>query len=210
LGIANGLSSGFGMFARFLPRLAPRLIDWTFLISRPLRSTPTPESRSLTATTSRSASEHRDWYSVPSVRRLGTLPLATFRACDPDRRISARLLTFRARAADQAHAAFTPGTTWPITGHPPGPSRENSQTPRFRCHLDIPNDASTAHAHPKAREGRFLERLPGPHLTRSSAPSPYRSPRRSSANAAQGGLAPSPEGRRRRANKPPSPAQHRL
>ena len=37
-----------------------------------------------------------------------------------------------------------------------------------------------------------------------------RSPRRSSTNAASGGLAPSPEGRRRRANKPPSPAQHRL
>jgi hypothetical protein len=56
----------------------------------------------------------------------------------------------------------------------------------------------------------LLERLPGPHLTRSSAPSPDRSPRRSSANAASGGLTPPPEGRRRRANKPPSPAQHRL
>ena len=44
----------------------------------------------------------------------------------------------------------------------------------------------------------------------SSAPSPCRSPRRSSANAAQGGLTPPPEGRRRRANKPPSLAQHRL
>ena len=39
---------------------------------------------------------------------------------------------------------------------------------------------------------------------------PDRSPRRSSANAAPGGLTPTPEGRRRRANKPPSLAQLRL
>jgi hypothetical protein len=58
--------------------------------------------------------------------------------------------------------------------------------------------------------GRFLERLPGPHLTRQARLLPDRSPRRSSANAARGGLAPSPEGRRWRANKPPSLAQHRL
>src|SRR5215218_6396261 len=57
-------------------------------------------------------------YSVPSGFRLGTLPLATLEACDPGRRIDARLLTFRARAADQAHAAYTPGTTWPVTGTP--------------------------------------------------------------------------------------------
>ena len=47
--------------------------------------------------------------------RLGTLPLATCGACDPGRRIDARLLTFRARAADQDHAASTPDTTWPAT-----------------------------------------------------------------------------------------------
>ena len=74
--------------------------------------------------------------------------LATLKASDPGRHIDARLLAFRARAADQAHAAFTPGTAWPVIGHPPGSSRENSQTPRFRCHLDFANDASTAHAHP--------------------------------------------------------------
>jgi hypothetical protein len=37
----------------------PRLNESTFLISRPLRLTPTPESRSLAATTGRSASERR-------------------------------------------------------------------------------------------------------------------------------------------------------
>ena len=142
---------------------------------------------------------------------LGTLPLTTLEACDPGRRIDARLLTFRARAADQAHAAFTPGTAWPVIGTParlitreqPDPSL--SMPPRFV--LTTPQRRTPA---PRAPGRALLERLPGPHLTRSSAPSPCRSPRRSSANAAQGGLAPSPEGRRRRANKPPSPAQHRL
>jgi predicted MFS family arabinose efflux permease len=38
-------------------------------------------------------------------------------------RIGARLLTFHARAADQAHVASMPGTTWPVSGHPPGSSR---------------------------------------------------------------------------------------
>src|SRR4051794_4686345 len=47
------------MFARFLPRLRPRLIDRTFRISRPLGSTATPASSGFTATTGRSASERR-------------------------------------------------------------------------------------------------------------------------------------------------------
>jgi hypothetical protein len=130
---------------------------------------------------------------MPSGVRLGTLPLATLKAYDPGRRIDARLLTFRARAADQAHAAFTPGTAWPVIGHPPGSSQANSQTPRFRCHLDFANDASTAHAHPRVPGRALLKRLPGPHPTRSSAPSPCRSPRRSSANATQAVWRPPPK-----------------
>jgi hypothetical protein len=117
---------------------------------------------------------------------LGTLPPATFGACDPGRRIDARLLTFRARAADQAHAASTPDTAWPIHGHPPGSSRGMKQDPRFRCHLNL-FDASTAHARPGLPGRALLERLPGPHLTRSKPRLfPDRSPRRSSANAASG------------------------
>jgi hypothetical protein len=96
------------------------------------------------------------------------------------------------------------------SGRPPGSSRENSQTPRFRCHLRLCSRRLTSARPPGLPRRALLERLPGPHLTRSTAPSPDRSPRRSSANAASGGLTPSPEGRRRRANKPPSPAQHRL
>lgn len=65
------------------------------------------------ATTGRSASKRRDRYSMPPVSAVGTLPLAT-RETDPQARTAtfdARLLTFRARAADQAHATYTPGTT---------------------------------------------------------------------------------------------------
>ena len=107
------------MLLRLLPGLSPRLNEPTFLISRPLRSTPTPASRGFTTTTGRSASERRDWYSMPPVSAVGTLPLATLGGLRP--RVddfAARLLTFRARAADQAHAAFTPGTAWPVIGTP--------------------------------------------------------------------------------------------
>jgi len=65
--------------------MTPRLNDQTFLVSRSLRSTPTPASRSFTATTNRSASERRDRYSVPSAFCLGTLPLATAGAYEPGR-----------------------------------------------------------------------------------------------------------------------------
>ena len=53
--------------------------------------------------------------------------------------VGTRLLTFRTRAADGAHATSTPDTTWPISGHPPGSSRSTHQTPvsmsskEFRC-----------------------------------------------------------------------------
>ena len=194
------------MLPRFLPEPEPWLIDSSFLMSRPLGSTPTPASRDLSATTGRSASERRDRYSMPSVFCLGTLPLATFGACDPGRRFDARLLTFRARAADQDHAAYTPGTAWPTLGSPPSSSRRACNDLRFRCRLR--NSRRFTSARPTRRA--LLERLPDPHLTRSSAPFPCRSPRRSSANAAQGGLAPAPEGRRRRASSPPSLAQLRL
>ena len=89
-------------------------------MSRPLRSTATPASSGFTANTGRSASERLNRYSMPPVSAVGTLPLAA-RRTDPQARTaasSARLLTFRARAADQAHAASTPGTTWPATRVP--------------------------------------------------------------------------------------------
>jgi len=118
---------------------------------------------------------------------LGTLPLATLEAYDPGRRIDARLLTFRARAADQAHAASTPGTAWPGTRAPTRLIPKDTPEPP----VSMPSqsfDASTAHARPRSPPAeRFLERLPGPHLTRSLPRRfPGRSPRQSSANAAPG------------------------
>jgi hypothetical protein len=74
----------------------------------------------------------------------------------------ARVLTFRAGAAVQAHAVYTPGTTWPILGHLTGSFREISQAPRFRCHC-WNHDASTATA--SGSPPVALVCLPGPHLT---------------------------------------------
>src|SRR5207248_6359854 len=76
----------------------------------------------------------------------------------------------------------------------------NSLSLRFRCHLLV-----------STLQQRFAHaRLPSPHLTRHARLFPDRSPRRSSANAARGGLTPPPEGRRRRATTPSSPAQHHI
>jgi len=165
-------------------------------MSRPLRSTPTPASRSFTANTGRSASERRDRYSIPPVSAVGTLPLAA-RRTDPQARtaaFAARLLTFHARAADQDHAASTPDTTWPATRAAAKLIPRTDPLLGFDV-ISTGFDASTTTPAPSTRPDRtILERLPDPHLTRSSAPSPCRSPRRSSANAAQGGLAPAPAG----------------
>src|SRR5688500_17121078 len=198
------------MFARFLPRHQPRLIDRTFLISRPLGSTATPASSGFTATTGRSASERR-----VGTQCLRCLPLARSlsRPWRPTTPVAISTLAF-SRSVQEPQTRLTPpprrAPPGQSSGHPPGSSRENSQTPRFRCHLDYANDASPAHPHPGLPERALSGTSSWSPPDASSAPSPCRSPRRSSANAAQGGLTPPPEGRRRRANKPPSLAQHRL
>jgi hypothetical protein len=48
-----------------------------------------------------------------------------------------RFLTFHARAADQAHAASMPDTTWPVSGHPPDSSQDRIQSPGFDVTLPI-------------------------------------------------------------------------
>ena len=69
---------------------------------------------------------------MPPVSAVGTLPLATLGPATPVDTFDARLLTFRARAADQAHAAFTPGTTWPVIGPPARLSHERTaKSPAF-------------------------------------------------------------------------------
>src|SRR5215204_896142 len=197
------------MFARFLPGPQPRLFDWTFLISRPLGSTATPASSGFTATTGRSASE----------RRIGTqclrfLPLAgsLSRPWRPTTPVAVSTLAF-SRSVQEPQTRLTPPSRrappGQSSGHPPGSSRENSQTPAFDATSITLTTLQQRTPTPVSRAGGFWNVFPVPPDA-SSAPSPCRSPRRSSANAAQGGLTPPPEGRRRRANEPPSLAQHRL
>ena len=113
--------------------------------------------------------------------------------------IKARLPTFRTRPADRAPAACMPDTDWPIPGHPPASSPGPFTTQGSDVTLRN-NDTSTAvRFHSASRSPPDASRTPFPH----------RSPQRSSANAACGGLRPPPEGRSRRA-KPPSLVQHRL
>ena len=126
-------------------------------------------------------------------RPLGNLPLAT----PSGGSIGTRLLTFRTGAADQAHVASMPGTTWPVNGHPPGSSRDYPPAPVLMP-ANLFRHVNGCNA-----------RLPDPRLTREPGLFPHRSPRQSSTNAAVGGLKPPPAGRLRRANNPSSPAQHR-
>src|ERR1019366_8391378 len=170
LGIANDLSSGPVMRPRFLP--APTgswLIESTSPMSRPLRSTTTPASSSFTANTSQSASERLNRYSMPPVSAVGTLPLAA-RQTDAQARTAAsnaRLLTFHARAADQDHAASTPGTTWPGTRDPARLVSEDEAGPPIL--MPSKPFRRLNNGRPSQNKGRaLLERLPGPHLTGSS------------------------------------------
>jgi len=162
-------------------------------VSRPLGSTATPASSGFSATTGRSAGERR--VGTQCLRFLPRhAPFATLRAYDPGRSIDARLLTFRARAADQAHAASTPGTAWPATrvsarlipegksGPPVLMPSESLSTPQQRT--------------PHRESGRTLSGTSSWSPPDAVKPRlfPGRSPRQSSANAARGGLTPAPAG----------------
>jgi hypothetical protein len=158
-------------------------------MTRPLGSAPTALSRDLTATTGRSASAPgTGTHSLAGSSRLRY-------SLRPPRAGASRnaFSRFPARAADRAHVTYTPGTAWPVNGHPPGSSRAGNLSPvsmpseQFRRFTSDPRDhgdcAPSSRSPPDA----------------SRAPFPHRSPRRSSANAACGGLKPPPAGRLRRA-----------
>src|SRR6266542_1565093 len=100
--------------------------------------------------------------------------------------VRTRLPTFPTRAADRVHAASMPDTVWPIHGHPPDSSRILEPNPVLMSSLKSRhvNSRSSPRSPPDA----------------SRAPFPPRSPRRSSANAAGGGLRPSPIEQSRRAS----------
>jgi hypothetical protein len=94
-------------------------------------------------------------YSVPhGFGPLGTLPGTHPQTFLQVGRVRARLLLFHTEAADQARVACMPDTAWPISGHPPGSSRDSVDTPVLMSF-----QLST-------RPQRFaFARLPDPYLT---------------------------------------------
>src|SRR4051795_4776864 len=85
----------------------------------------------------------------------GCCPLAgsLSRPWRPTTPVAASTLAF-SRSVQEPQTRLTPPSRrappGQSSGHPPGSSRENSQTPRFRCHLDYANDASTARTRPES------------------------------------------------------------
>jgi len=100
----------------------------------------------------------------------------------------------------RAHAACTPDTTWAVNRYPPGSSRD-AEPVSVSMSTERGFDASTTD---------IYNHLPGPHLTHSprafSRAAHHEPPLTAAAHA---GLIPPPAGRYRRANQPPSLAQHR-
>jgi hypothetical protein len=177
-------------------------------MSRPLRSTPTPASRRFTATTSRSANE----------RRIGTqclrflprhAPSRDQGANSPQVAISALAFSRSVRAADQDHAASTPGTAWPVCGHPPSSILKG----RTRTSISMPPkvfDASTATLVPDFPGRALLGRLPGPLLARSSRAFSLSLTTTVFSQRSTGRFGACPRRPAPEANRPPSLAQHRL
>jgi hypothetical protein len=129
-------------------------------------------------------------YSVPcGFSPLGTLPVTSH----PGRQYRDAPSHVLCESPDQAHVAYMPDTAWPVSGHPPDSSRAKSKHPVLMPSLRYDTSSAT----PSAR-GCAPSSWSPPDASR--APFPPRSPRRSSANAAGGGLKPPPAGRLRRAN----------
>jgi len=171
-------------------RTGPRLTGQTQpQTTRPLRSTPiTGASPLLRAGPPARPATVLTPDLTPSYSLSPTKPTHTERVSPHN--VVTRLPTFPARAADQAHAASVPDTAWPVIG---APTRPCSRSPLHDYDFDATLTLTT-------RQQRFgVTHLPGPHLTPPTMPFPHRSPRRSSANAACGGLKPPPDRRLRRA-----------
>ena len=156
-------------------------------MSRPLGSTATPASSGFPATTGRSASERRigtQCLRFPALARSLSRP----GAIRP--RVAVSALAF-SRSVQEPQTRLTPplrrAPPGQQRGHPPGSSREMHQNPRFRCRLKEFRRLNSARPPGEPPDQALLERLPGPHLTRSKPRLfPGRSPRQSSANAAPG------------------------
>ena len=148
-------------------------------MTRPLGSTPTAPSRDFTATGAGPPARPATVLTAFTVSAARQLPLAIL-----DSSVEACLPTFRTEAADRAHVAYMPDTASPKSGHPPDSSRADLLHPGFDVTL-LSNDTSPAI--PNQGDCAPSSRSP-PDASR--APFPHRSPRRSSANAACGGLQP--------------------
>src|SRR5882724_3177506 len=114
------------------PLVSSQSIAW--LLARTNPDEPAPSLRfhyrSFITTTSRSAGMHRNGTQRLPVSAAQRTPSRTRRLNNGTRCcISTCLPTFCAEAADQAHAAATPDTAWPVDGHPPGSSRGRIDTP---------------------------------------------------------------------------------
>jgi hypothetical protein len=166
-------------------------------MSQPLRSTLITRASALLR--AGPPARHESVLDASQFLLLDALPLAPDPTPGIGHSIGPRLPAFSVEARIQTHAACMPDTDWPISGHPPALSRD--------C-IEIPVSMSL----PPSRHfisGSLAFVFLVPHLTALTLPFPRRSPRRSSANAARGGLTPPPTGRRRRATTPPSSTQHR-
>ena len=149
-------------------------------MTRPLGSTPTAPSRGFTATTGRSASTPRDGtHCLHGFSRSATPSRHPRQQC---RGVPSHVpCKSRRPGSRRLHAGHRLARN---SGHPPDSSRADLLHPGFDVTL-LSNDTSTAI--PENEDCAPSSRSP-PDASR--APFPHRSPRRSSANAACGGLQP--------------------
>ena len=147
-------------------------------MTRPLRSTPITGASPLL----RAGPPAGSATVLTPAQRAGCLPLT-----HPETRTSSigfGLLPFHAEAADRARVASMPDTAWPISGHPPGSSRDLVDTPVSMSPVSV-----------STRQQRFAHaRLPDPHLTRHTRLFHIAHHGRVTAPAACGGLKPPPQG----------------
>src|SRR5664279_432126 len=113
-GMSNDLFFGSDLPTRVLPEMSWLFVRTKSQMSRSLRSTLVTSASSLlqTGPPARAATV----LNASQFQLLRALPLANRPPQATDRNVGTRFPTFRVVAADQARAAFTPDTAWPISG----------------------------------------------------------------------------------------------
>jgi hypothetical protein len=112
--MSNDLFFGSDLPTRVLPEMSWLFVRTKSQMSRSLRSTLVTSASSLlqTGPPARAATV----LNASQFQLLRALPLANRPPQTTDRNVGTRFPTFRVVAADQARAAFTPDTAWPISG----------------------------------------------------------------------------------------------